>query len=49
MASLSMQGAVILPAMSAFYPKPQSIDDRVMFVVGKILDQLTVDNNVYQW
>lgn len=48
MASLSMQGAVILPAMPAFYPKPRSINDMVMFVVGKILDQLTVHHDLYQ-
>lgn len=48
MASLSMQGVVILPAMPAFYPNPKSIEDMVFFVVGKILDQLQVDHDLYQ-
>ncbi|MBX3440085.1 MAG: UbiX family flavin prenyltransferase [Planctomycetaceae bacterium] len=39
---LSAAGAVILPAMPGFYHRPQSIDDLVDFVVGRICDQLGV-------
>src|SRR5947207_2787142 len=39
-------GAVILPAMPAFYTKPQSIDDMINFVVGRICDQLGVDHQL---
>src|SRR5262249_18660610 len=35
-------GAVVLPAMPAFYTKPQSLGDMVDFVVGRICDQLGV-------
>jgi flavin prenyltransferase len=39
-------GAVILPAMPAFYTKPKSLDDMVNFVVGRICDQLGVEHNL---
>jgi flavin prenyltransferase len=41
-------GAVILPAMPAFYQKPKSCDDLVDFVVGKTLDQLRVKHSLYK-
>ncbi|PLY03012.1 MAG: aromatic acid decarboxylase [Desulfuromonas sp.] len=45
--SLSKAGAVILPAMPAFYQNPESIDDMVNFVVGKILDALRVNHQLF--
>ena len=43
-------GAVVLPAMPAFYTKPQSISDMVDFVVGRICDQLGVEHGlVKRW
>lgn len=48
MTTLSMQGVVILPAMPAFYHQPHSVDDMVSFVVGKILDQLHQDHDLFQ-
>ena len=41
-------GAVILPAMPAFYTKPQSLQDVVDFVVGRICDQLGVAHQLHQ-
>lgn len=41
-------GAIIVPAMPAFYQKPESIDDLVSFVVGKVLDVLDVDNDLFK-
>jgi 4-hydroxy-3-polyprenylbenzoate decarboxylase len=35
-------GAVVLPAMPAFYTRPQSLQDAIDFVVGRICDQLGV-------
>ena len=46
MLKLSRMDAVIVDANPGFYNKPQSIDDLVDFVVGKILDQLKIENNL---
>jgi 4-hydroxy-3-polyprenylbenzoate decarboxylase len=35
-------GAIILPAMPAFYTRPRSLQDIVDFVVGRVCDQLGV-------
>jgi flavin prenyltransferase len=41
-------GAVVVPAMPAFYHKPSSLDDMVNFVVGKVLDVLGVTHELYR-
>ena len=43
MLTLSRMGAVILPPDPAFYLNPQSVDDIVKYVVGKVLVALGVD------
>jgi 4-hydroxy-3-polyprenylbenzoate decarboxylase len=48
MLRLSRVGAVILPAMPAFYHSPRSIEDLVDFIGGKILDSIGVDNQLYK-
>ena len=45
---LSKAGAQILPAMPAFYHKPQSVEELVDFVVGKVLDSLEVEHQLFQ-
>ena len=45
---LARLGVTILPASPGFYPAPQSIDDMVDFVVGKILDQLGQPNALFR-
>ena len=39
-------GAVVLPAMPAFYTNPQTISDMVDFIVGRICDQLGVEHQL---
>jgi 4-hydroxy-3-polyprenylbenzoate decarboxylase len=39
-------GAVVLPAMPAFYTRPRTLQDAVDFIVGRICDQLHIDNHL---
>ena len=48
MKRLADAGAVILPAMPAFYQKPATIDDLIDFVVGRICDQLGLRQNLFR-
>jgi len=46
MLKLSRAGAVILPAMPGFYQRPETVDDLVCFIVGRILDALGIENRL---
>ncbi len=46
--TLARMGVDIIPAMPAFYNHPQSIDDLVDNLVGRVLDHLGIDQDVYQ-
>jgi 4-hydroxy-3-polyprenylbenzoate decarboxylase len=39
-------GAVVLPAMPAFYTKPQSLADMIDFIVGRVCDHLGVEHHL---
>ncbi len=41
-------GAVLLPAMPAFYHQPKTIEDLVFFIVGKVLDQLQIKHSLFK-
>lgn len=43
-----MAGAIILPPNMAFYFGPQTLDDMIAFVVGKILDALGLPHTLYR-
>lgn len=45
---LSEIGVKIIPPMPAFYSHPKSIDDIVDFIVGKVLDSLRIENNLFK-
>jgi 4-hydroxy-3-polyprenylbenzoate decarboxylase len=46
--SLAEAGAVVVPAMPAFYQRPTSVDDLVDFVVGKVLDQVGIEHHLFR-
>jgi len=48
MEKLALAGATILPAMPAFYYKPKSVDDMVNFIVGKIMEQIGIEHDLYE-
>ncbi len=41
-------GAIILPAMPAFYHNPKQIEDLVGFIVGKVFDQLHLQHALFK-
>lgn len=41
-------GAVVLPASPGFYTKPQSLQDAIDFIVGRICDQLGVEHQLFR-
>lgn len=41
-------GAILLPPMVAYYPQPQTMDDVTDFFVGKVLDVLGLEHNLYR-
>jgi len=45
---LARMGVRIVPAMPAFYHHPQSIDELVVFVVGKVLDTLGIEHALFR-
>ncbi len=47
MHDLSLAGAVILPASPGFYSGNDSLEDLVNFIAGKILDNLDLENQMY--
>ena len=47
MAKLSNAGAIIAPASPAFYNKPKTLDDNINFIVGRVLDLLGYDSDIF--
>ncbi len=48
MERLACAGAIVMPASPAFYPMPKTVDDMVDFVVGRVLDLIGVENDLYR-
>jgi 4-hydroxy-3-polyprenylbenzoate decarboxylase len=43
-----LAGAVILPPVAAYYPKPQTVEEITDFFAGKVLDVLGLEHNLYR-
>lgn len=48
MAALLRAGAVVLPPVVAFYHEPHTLEDMVDFIVGKTLDAMGIDNDLFK-
>ena len=48
MVKIKENGAIILPAMPAFYYKPKNLSELVDYIVGKILDQLDIKHDLFK-
>ncbi len=48
MTAVTEAGAVVLPAMPAFYTQPRTVADLIDFVVGRICDQLAVEHRLME-
>lgn len=45
---LSEIGVHIVPATTAFYHKPKSVEELVDFTIGRVLDLLKIENNLFK-
>jgi len=48
MKKVTLAGGMIMPLNVAYYFKPKDVDDITNFFVGKILDILGIENNLYK-
>ncbi len=48
MLCLSEMGVHVIPAMPGFYSQPQTIDEIVGFLVGKVMDAMNISHNLFQ-
>jgi 4-hydroxy-3-polyprenylbenzoate decarboxylase len=39
-------GAIVMPPMPAFYPKPETIEDMVDHTIGRVLDLFAIEHNL---
>jgi 4-hydroxy-3-polyprenylbenzoate decarboxylase len=46
LAACAEAGAVVLPAMPAFYTRPRTLQDQVDFIVGRVCDQFGVEHQL---
>jgi 4-hydroxy-3-polyprenylbenzoate decarboxylase len=47
LATCAEAGAVVLPAMPAFYTQPRTLADLVDFIVGRVCDQFDIEHQLF--
>jgi polyprenyl P-hydroxybenzoate/phenylacrylic acid decarboxylase-like protein len=48
METVTLAGATVLPPVPAFYHRPATIDDLLLHICGKVLDQFGVGHDLYR-
>ncbi|WP_420266436.1 UbiX family flavin prenyltransferase [Candidatus Magnetominusculus dajiuhuensis] len=48
MLKLARLGVVVAPPVPAFYHQPETLADTIDFIVGKLLDQLSIEHNLFK-
>jgi polyprenyl P-hydroxybenzoate/phenylacrylic acid decarboxylase-like protein len=48
METVTLAGATVLPPTPAFYHRPRTIDDLLRHLAGKILDQLSIEHDLFR-
>ena len=48
MLSISKEGGIILPPILGYYSKIENLDDMENFIIGKVLDSLGINNDLYK-
>ena len=49
MLKLARLGVVIAPPVPSYYIKPKSVEELVNYTVGRILDQININNEIKRW
>ncbi len=49
MLKLARLGVIIAPPIPSFYIKPKSVDDLIKYLVGRILDQISIETDIKRW
>ncbi len=48
MVRLTEMGAILLPPVPSFYNKPKTVDDIINSTVGRVLDLINIEHNLYK-